>query len=449
MAIHSLFPTGTSFTAVTQTLARLGNVTDYLAGFVPGDTARSHADLWEETLRDGDSVRLIEDIRTYDAFPFRHLDAESRDLLHNLAFNDPNLRAALQDSAEKLERSIGVSLPLRCSVFAGNPAALAAQRGIAFYLGALDETEEAPSSLQLFTLPEPADDAEEPTQRIDTPPTLRPTAHAPAIRGHFAREEIEVVAAHELQGFRATPLSAPLKAELSEGLTRIGRFTFLGLNRPLHGEARENLLSSLERFQWQVDLLLLGGLAASEKDFVDASIVTLKPRVALLPVERAAPVHTFGYTTVVPVPPSAPVGLEFDPFARFLQVDSAPAPKTVALKRQDRILDILEKARPDVTRDLVRHVYGEMAAKSAGERSKGAWRWARLTMNGVVPMALRYLLLLDYDPNRFARVQEREEALMRVIDEMTDPMGFRDTVPDHVWALKEILLRCGLLRPRG
>jgi hypothetical protein len=405
----------------------------------------THAEMWQEAVRDGDSEKLIENIRTFDVFPFRHLDSESFDLLHNLAFNDPQLRAALQSGAETFERAIGVSIPLRFSVFAESPAAALPSQGIAFYLGARGQQSPVSPSLQLFTLPSSADEAE--TQRITTPPKLVSRAHAPKLWNHFAKETVETVAAHHLTGFRVTPLSAPLKSDLSEGLTRIGRFTFVGLNRGGQGETREAILSALERLQGHVDVLMLGGLAAAESGFVDAALVTLKPRVALVPVDGAAAVHTFGYTTVQTVSPNEPVLFELDPLTQRIDVRSGRSERTVPLKRQDRVLDILEKNRTPVTHDLVRRLQGAMTASTPGARAQGAWRWAKITMNGVIPMALRYALMLDFDPVRYASAPEREEALMRVIDEMTDPLGFRDTVPDHVWALKEILLRSGLLGP--
>ncbi|HSA59923.1 MAG TPA: hypothetical protein VLJ37_09600 [bacterium] len=440
---------GASLATVSQTLTRLANAADYMAHLVSEENVLPRADLWQEAVRDGDTERLIQDVRIHDALPIRHLDDESLELLTNLAFSDPQLRAELQTNAERLERSIGVALPLRMSVFAGTPPSGLPDRGIALFLGAREEAAvPARSALQLFTVtPPPA--SEDETLRISTPRKLKGRGRSAAVQEHFARKDIETIAARDLRGARVTPLSAPLEVALQENLTRIGRFTFLGLNRALTGDGRERLLTSIERYRSQVDVLVLGGLSAAEPSFADAALVTLKPRLALLPVAAAAAVHTFGYTTVFPVTTSSPATLELHPLLNTISVESVHASKSLPLKRQDRILDILEQIRPDVTRELVRSVYGEMTATEIGERSKGAWRWARLTMNGVVPMALRYLLLLDFDPNRFAHVPEREVALMRVIDEMTDPLGFRDTVPDHVWALKEILLRSGLLEPRG
>ena len=125
--------------------------------------------------------------------------------------------------------------------------------------------------------------------------------------------------------------------------------------------------------------------------------------------------------------------------------DDSPLRVTRGLNRSAQILNLLEEIRGEVARDLGPRLRGRMASAAPGKRAQDAWLWANLNLNGAIPMALRYLLLLDSDPYRYGTLAAREEALARIINEATDPLQIHHWGPDQVWTLKELLLRSGLL----
>jgi len=424
MMVVPLFPN--SQAAVQQTLARLETVTGYLSQLSSSDlTAHETANAF-----------VLEEVRFQSELAETPIDGHALQLFRRLAHSEPWVRSALQAATERMERAIGTSLPLRFSVHAGSTLP---ERGIAIYLGDLEGMPTAPASLQAFSLPgsSPAS-----SPRSPLPARLSPKSHSEAVREHFARSDIELLGQWNLTGTRVVPLSSPAQGEIGATLTRIGRLTFLGLT--------EDHLDDLGRYDRQADIVLLSGALAMNRGFIDRAVQALHPRMILHASSEPTGVANHRDTTVVSVSSAEPMAIEFHPFAQTLELDlPSGAGQQIALKRHERILDILENLREPVSIDLLKRISGTMTAPSAGQRAQGAWRWAKLTMNGAVSMALRYLLLLDFDPNGYTRVQDREEALMRVIDEMTGKMKIRDSVPDHVWAFKELLIRCGLLTPRG
>lgn len=424
MMVIPLFPNSQG--AVHQTLARLEAVTSYLSQL-------SSSDL---TGHETANAFVLEEIRFRNELTETPIDDQALQLLRRLAHSEPWARSALQTATERLERAIGVSLPLRLSVHSGPTLP---ERGTAIYLGDLEGMPNPPASLQVFSLPWAS---LEPSRRSPLPARLTPRTHSDAIRGHFAQSDIELLGELTLAGTRAVPLSSPAQGEIGATLTRIGRLTFLGLT--------EDHLDHLSRYDGQADIVLLSGALAMIPDFIDRTIDALHPRMILHSSSEPTGVTNHGDTTVVSVSSRESMAIEFHPIAQTLELDPpSRAGQPIALKRHERILDILENLREPVSMDLVKRISGTMTASSAGQRAQGAWRWAKLTMNGAISMALRYLLLIDFDPNGYTRVQDREEALMRVIDEMTGKMKIRDSVPDHVWAFKELLIRSRLLTPMG
>ena len=423
------FPTFATTQAVERTFDRLANVAAYLEPYYPDDVSLENAALWRGALQDGNGDRLLENIRKFDALAINHLEAAETDTLKRLIPTVPGLWGELQANVERLERLIGVALPLRISVFADWPLPERTERGMALLLKPPPVTEDTipiASALQVFLAAPSSSDADE-TVRITVRPALGPGAHSPFIRRHFARETIEELGPYGLAGEFVTPLVAPERVFLTDKIVRVGRFSFLGLERP------EDASSFPPRdwgvFHRHVDVLVFGVRAAAEPGFVDRAIFSLRPRLALLAAAGAASVRRPEETSVLAVTPGASVSLEFHPVLQSIVFDQGYGPRRVPLNRAERVLNVLEAARPEVTRGI---------SKSS-----------RATIGVAVASALRYLLLLDSDPYRFASAAPREEKLASAIDDMTASLSAESDVYEHIRVFRDLLLASGLLARSG
>lgn len=434
MPLPSPLPISFSGTAMARTFARVETAAQYALPFTGLRPAQAIAEDWSRLLIAQDAPALTELIQNRHVTPYPLLNDEDKAHLRALALKTPDLRAALQEGAAQIERSIGVSMPLHIRVYASGETVSGPLRGISLFLneGNHDDDAAAEGSAQVFEIAPRA-------QTLPTPGTgvvrdLKNPAHSPELRGHIGERVIRELAPLRIPGDRILPLSSPSRVFLNNrSLTRVGHFTFLGIPPALSIPALN--LGSLRKFEDQVDVLCLAGAISLRPEIAAEIIGTLRPRITL-----AAGVQTHLY-------PSGNLGI-FGVIAPKSEawLDLNPRKDTVTITADDdsewrssgysrRAMDRLESVRARVTRS----VFGDILT------DRRDWRWSQSILNGAIPQALRYLIFLQNNPDQAVSLATREDMLIRIIGEMIEPLSIPGADVDHIEAFRELLLQCGLL----
>lgn len=423
--------------AVAQTLARVENAAHYAQGFESRDLTQVQAYQWRTLLDAAEPGRLAEFIRRSNVTPYDLLEDEQRAMLRHFALESPELRAELQEGAARIERSIGLILPLRLSLRAGVDAGEDLPRGMALLLNRPVDRPDS-GATQVFQLDDGETAASTRDPRVRT--ELLSASHSPKIRGHFAEAAIKEIAKRPLAGRRIIPLSSPIQTLLdSRQLTRVGRFTFLGIDLSPARFDGDGDWERLLPFEDQADVLVLGGLTAVEPSLVLSLIASLRPRLTLAGSEAPSFIRSKEFGAAALIAPGADAHLRLDPVAQNLTVTQGAEVLSVSWERSSRYLQALERARAPVTRT----VFGNIL------RDRRDWRWSQSVLNGAIPQALRYLILLDASPDLTGSVASREEFLRDIVNQMTKDLDLPGADTDHVAAFKEVLLQSGLLDPNG
>ena len=440
MTVPINLPLAISISAVAQTLARVDAAADYVAPYSDHPFAFETAGLWREAVHNGNVDDVIRHIQSSGIAPYHHLNDGARDSLRKLALRHPELRAELQEGAARIERAIGVSLPLRMSVYPGFHPSHLHRKGLILFLNGPDASLAVTmpmGGLQTFHVADPAGEAV-PDFGVRSKGLITMRGHSPKIRGHFAESGIRDLAAYDLPGQRIFPLLSPLRASLSADVTRVGRFNFFGLRLDEDGIPIGARLEEMTRFQDQVDLLIFGGAAVGQDQLPVEWLRLLRPRMTLYAQPGATPTSLDGHRSVFPISSGEATSLDFDPNRKTMTVSDNRTTVGASWERESRLLGGLERLRAETTR----HVFGNIL----GDRP--AWRWSQSILNGAIPQALRYLLLLDSAPSLYETGAAKEEALVTLVDQMTDPLSLPGAAVDHVRVLKDLLIRSGLLERR-
>ena len=427
-------PLAASATAVSSTLQRLETAALYASAYESRSQSRALAGDWAKLLTGpeaGDTELLGHLIRHGSIAPYTLLDLPARSALQRFALQDTSFRAALQAGAERTERSVGLDLPLRFALHA-DPASMTDDdpiRGLPLYLGMPAHFEGFAKSTQYFVLGRHGN-APAPARK-----PLLERIHSPLLKGHFARRDIEYLASHELSGNRAIALSSPLQVTLfPDRLTRVGRFTFLGLQDPDHADP--NAFVSLAN---QADVLILGGVRSVSMQSIARWHDALQPRLLIATGDEPHLFRAPNRSGTAIISREQPGWIEMDTNTQTLVVSDGFDRLKIGWERSQRFLERLEKARPGVSQG----VFGSSL------KERGDWRWSQSVLNGVIPRALSYLLQLDGSPEKTGSLKSREECLINVVRQMTEPLLLHGADVDHVAAFKEILLQCGLLQKNG
>ena len=426
---------------VTQTLVRVEAVAEYSVPYTDAALAVQTANHWGECIGRRDVEGLMESIRSHHIFAYLHLNEGRRATLQQLALHDPALHSQLQEEAASIERAIGVTTPLRLQVFGEFRPELIRRRGINLFLNIPEElsgmTLPLVGSHQILQIGGSGEDVAPQSRRRPRNLPAR-QRHSDAIKGHFAEDTIKSLAEYELLGERVTPLLSPPRVSLGPWLTRIGRFTFLGLTEAITDRNLETVL----RFQNQVDVLVLGAAFMAQSGTMEEAVDMLRPEIVLSAGAKASSFRTAdGQATALFAPASSAV-LDLDPVGKTLSISSERSLSVVSWDRPHRTKEILDMARPAATRNVFGNILGD----------RGAWRVSQVTLNGAVRSAHHYLTQLDESPYLYATAAEREDVLLKIVEEMTkghSPLSNADEVNiEHVLSLKGLLLQSGLLERR-